>query len=171
MLFQFAKIQLISDIATNPYQKSVFPCVAEGAGLCHSDEEQALRCGGDAAMVSRAAADNPEYAVVGIDKEQLVLFVEQAVFMVGEEVADELGALRHAQRLETVGGMPVAKGERQCDGVGVEKHLVGREAARVRVRLRGGETLDMNAGQLVGRRCLEGCYEEHISVEQGRVGG
>ena len=170
--FHFAKIQLFSDITTNRPQKSQLPnaAVHRSSGL-DSDEKQGLRRGGYAAMVGGAPAYNPEYAVGSIDEEKLALFVNERVFMVGEEVADKLRATGHAQRLEPVGSAPVAQGEWQHDSVGIEEHLIGREAARVGTGLRGGEPLDMNAGQLPGGRCLEGGNEEHIPVEQRGVGG
>ena len=40
--------------------------------------------------MSRAAPYNPKNPVGGIDKEELALFFGQAIFMVGEEVADKL---------------------------------------------------------------------------------
>ena len=88
-------------------------------------------------MVGGAPAYNPEYAVGSIDEEKLALFVNERVFMVGEEVADKLRATGHAQRLEPVGSAPVAQGEWQHDSVGIEEHLIGREAARVGTGLSG----------------------------------
>ena len=94
------------------------------------DKEQVPRGRGYAAVVGGATPHYPEYAVGGVDQQQLALLVEERILVVGEVVAYQLGSAAHAERLETVGGVPVAEGEGQRNGVGVEEHLVRREAAR-----------------------------------------
>ena len=78
-----------------------------------------------------ASAYNPEDAVGGVDKEQLALLVEQAVFVVREVIAEKLGAVLHAERLETVALTPVAQSKGKGESVGIEEGLVGRELSRV----------------------------------------
>ncbi len=81
--------------------------------------------GGDAVGMAGSATDNPEDGVGGIDKQELGLFVGLAVFVVGEIVAEELGAVCHAEGLEAVGGVPVAEAQGEGDGVGIEGGLIG----------------------------------------------
>ena len=83
-----------------------------------------MRGGSDTAMMCCSSTDNPKDSVVGIDEEQLALFVEQCVFVVSEEVAKEPRTMFHAKGLKAVGSVPAAKSERQFDGVGIKEHLV-----------------------------------------------
>ena len=68
-----------------------------------------LGLGSDAVGVAGAAAYNPKNVVGGVDKEELCQFVGLAVFVVGEIVAEQLGAVGHAKWLEAVGRLPVAE--------------------------------------------------------------
>ena len=71
--------------------------------------DEDLTClGGDAMGMAGAVSHNPEYSVGAVDQYQLGLFVEQAVFVVGEIVAKQLCAMCHAEGLETVASLPVA---------------------------------------------------------------
>ena len=94
-------------------------------GVGHFDDEDAAGTGGDAMGMAGALADYPEYVVVGIDEEQLGLFVRMAEFVVGEVVAEQLGSVNHAEGLETVARLPMAQTQWQDDGVGIEGGLVG----------------------------------------------
>ena len=81
--------------------------------------------------VAGAVTDNPEDGVVGIDEEELLFFVGEGEMVVGEEVADQLGAVGHAEGLEAVSVAPMAQGEGLAEGVGVEEDGVGREGLEV----------------------------------------
>ena len=48
----------------------------------HGYQQKGTAGGGNAERMGCAAADNPENPVVGIDKKELPLFVDNAVFMV-----------------------------------------------------------------------------------------
>ena len=78
-----------------------------------------------------ATADDPENDVVGIDEEELALFVEEREVVVGEIVAEELGAVLHAEWLEAVAFTPVAEREGLAEGVGVEEGGAGGAGAEV----------------------------------------
>lgn len=117
-----------------------------------------------------ATAHNPEYTVGGIDKEHLPLFVDKAIFVVGEEVADKLCAFRHAEGLKTVGMTPVAQSEGELEGIGVEKGLVGRQVAEVDgagVRLKGFAMERHRGFDRGGRKRIE---QQEVAVEERRVG-
>ena len=118
-----------------------------------------------------AAAYNPKDAVGGIDEEELALLVGKAVFVVGEEVAEELCAMLHAEGLETVGLTPVAQGEGEREAVGIEEGLVGREVAIVDGGGGGIELLDGEGREGLGVGLREGEDEEGVAVEHCLMGG
>ena len=91
------------------------------------DLEDAAGGGGDAVGVAGAVTDNPEDGVVGVDEEELALLGRQGEMVVGEEVADQLGAVGHTEGLETVAVAPMAQGEGLAEGIGIEEDGVGRE--------------------------------------------
>ena len=88
--------------------------------------------------MGRAVTHNPKDGIGGVDKKKLTLFVEQAELMVGEEIAEELGTMGHAERLETVALTPMTQGERQTDGVGIEKGRVCAENDECGCKRHGG---------------------------------
>ena len=122
--------------------------------------------------MGRAVTHNPKDGIGGVDKKKLTLFVEQAELMVGEEIAEELGTMGHAERLETVALTPMTQGERQTDGVGIEKGLGGRQRARIEGEVGDGDRLKMDLGQeFGGRGSGEGSDEESVAIENGAMGG
>lgn len=120
-----------------------------------------------------AAADNPQDGAGGINKKELPLLVEQAEMMVGEVVAEELGAGGHAEGLEAVAFVPVAQGERQRDGVGIEKgDAIGQRPEHPTESVGGiGEIRNFDDKVLCERRGIAGerCDDERASVQKGTV--
>lgn len=119
-----------------------------------------------------AAADNPEDGVVGVDEEELGLFLGEGVFVVGEVVGDELGSMGHAQGLEAVGLAPMAQGEGEAHGVGIEEDGRGREMAQGEVgEGEGGDEASGDGGEHLGGLGHQGGYEKAATVEDGTMGG
>jgi len=73
--------------------------------------------------------------------------------------------------LETVGGTPVAQGERLVDGGGIEEGLVGGKMAVVDGGLGGRQRGDGEAGHGVGLGLAQRDEQQLGAVEIGAVGG
>ena len=58
--------------------------------------------------VTCTVVDYPENVVVGIDQNELGLLVGLTIFMVGEVVAQKLGAMGHTKGLKTVTRPPMS---------------------------------------------------------------
>lgn len=116
-------------------------------------------------------ADNPQDGVGGIDKQQLALFVEKGVLVVGEKIAQELGPPRHAQGLETVALAPMAEREGENNFVGIEK----RSARRQLIPMQGMEIEVLGAnnaqtGEGLTIVFLQRMHKQALPVEQGVMG-
>lgn len=140
------------------------------AASANGYEKEVAAGGGDPEGMSGATAHNPEYAAGGIDKEQLALFIEKGIFVVGEVVAEELAATFHAKGLEAVALLPVAERKGQGEAVGIEKGLVGGQLAGIGSQRRVGDGLDMKAGKAGGSRGLERSEEKDSTVEESLMG-
>lgn len=123
----------------------------------------------DTMGVVRPASDNPKNGILRIDQKKLTLLVEKAELMVGEIVAQELRAMRHAKGLEAVAFTPRAKPQGLHHGVGIEDGCVPRQPTGVEAfgtrSKREGER-----GQSL-LQALFGGDEEHPAVEHGDVRG
>ncbi len=86
-----------------------------------------------------ASAHNPQDMVVGIDQQKLPLLVKEAELMVGEIVADQLGAV-DTQRVETVANVPRSQTDRQHNCVGIENSPAGRQLEKLRTVLLKGDS-------------------------------
>ena len=72
------------------------------------DEKDLSSIGGNTVGVTCTVVDYPENVVVGIDQNELGLLVGLTIFMVGEVIAQKLGAMGHTEGLKTVTRPPMS---------------------------------------------------------------
>lgn len=122
--------------------------------------------GGDAEAVVGTEADDPDNAVVGVDKDADTVFLKDVHLAVFQKVA-QAPLLFHAERIEAVARAPTPHGERQMHAVGIDILDSLLFATKVGQLVRAeGSGVDFKGGK-------EAVVDQNktVAVDGGHVGG